>query len=341
MMASRTTLLARTFFARLFENDLFSSSVSASSGVTWLLAAVATPGVMVSGQQLFFYARVRGFAPERQDRILLVSQVFHIDFAMAVAAIVTMLIWTSLTPDRTDALVLGPLPVRPGEQARARLVALTAFVSLYALALSVPTGVVFTFVTLGVSSLANLLAHVAGYLVAAFLGCVFIFFSLVDVQLIAAAVFGPRGVRALTWPLQAAALLAMVGAISATGRMADAILSHGAIDATAIAWNPAAWFVGVYRWVAGDTRAIFSALAVRAAFASLAVVGGGMLVYPLACERCLANAIGAPGRGDGAWIRAVLSGWLRGLALWQRSPVERALSAFIAASLARSYAHRF
>ena len=41
------------------------------------------------------------------DRALLQSQAFHIDFVMAVAGLVTMIVWGSLTPDRRDALVLG------------------------------------------------------------------------------------------------------------------------------------------------------------------------------------------------------------------------------------------
>jgi len=95
-------LLARVFFDRLFENELFSSSASASGSVLWLLAALASPGVMMSGSQLHFYAHARTFAPDALDRIMFVSQA-----------------------DRRDALVLGPLPVGAGEQARARLSALT------------------------------------------------------------------------------------------------------------------------------------------------------------------------------------------------------------------------
>jgi hypothetical protein len=51
--------LARVFFGRLFENDVFSSSVAASSSVLWLLAFLAVPGVMFSGSQIFAYARLR------------------------------------------------------------------------------------------------------------------------------------------------------------------------------------------------------------------------------------------------------------------------------------------
>jgi hypothetical protein len=341
MSRGRTRLLARTFFTRLFENDLFSSSVSASSAITWLLAALATPGVMVSGSQLFYYARVRTFTPDQQDRILLVSQVFHVDFAMAVSALVTMLIWTSLTPDGRDALVLGPLPVTSGEQGRARLLALTTFASLFALAVAVPTSVIFTFVTLGASGLGNVLAHLAGHIAGAFAGSAFIFFTLVDVQLLVAATLGPRAVRTLSWPLQAAALLAMVAALYVATAMADAIRAERAAGSAVVAWNPAAWFVGLYRWVAGDERPIFSLLAARAAWSTVRAVGGALAAYPLAYERCLRNAIVSAGRADGSWTGSALRWWLGALRLVLRSPLERELARFIVASLTRSHAHRF
>ena len=179
MIGRRSRLLARVFYGRLFENDLFSSSVSASNGVIWLLAALATPGVMLSGSQYYFYAHARTFAPELQDRILFVSQTFHIVFAMAVAGLVTMTVWTSLTPDRRDALVLGTLPLGNGEQARARLIALLRFFMMFAVAVAVPTAVAFTFVTMGESPVVSVLARIAGHVAGAMLGAAFVFFVLV------------------------------------------------------------------------------------------------------------------------------------------------------------------
>lgn len=341
MIGHRTRLLAQTFFGRLFETDLFSSSVSASSGVTWLLAGLATPGMVFSVNQLFFYARVRTFEPDRQDRILFVSQAFHIDFAMAVAGLVTMLVWLSLTPDRRDALVLGPLPLRPGEQARARLLALTRFFSMFAAAVAVPTAVVFTFVTLGVSSVVSLMAHVSGHAVAAMLGAAFVFFTLLDVQIVAAATLGPAAVRGLTWPLQAVALVGMVAALSFTGRLADAMLGAQAPVEAAVLWNPAAWFMGLYRWIAGDRREIFAVLATRGLAAAGVAVLGAFVVYPLAYERCLRNAIVAEGQPARSWSGVGLRLWLGALRPLLRTPLERGLAAYIAATLTRSYAHRF
>ena len=341
MNGRRTRLLARTAIGRLFENDLFSSSVSASAGMMWLLAALATPGVMVSGSQYYFYAHARTFAPELQDRILFVSQAFHVDFAMAIAGLITMLVWTALTPDRLDALVLGPLPVSPGEQARARLLALSRFFVMFAAAVAVPTAVAFTFVTVGDSSVTEVPRRIAGHIGSTMLSAALVFFLLIDVQLLLAALLGPRAVAIATVPLQAAALAGMVGALSFTPRLADALLVEQPVTSAWVMWNPVAWFVGVYRWVAGDGRDVFATLAVRAALATASVVGLAVIAYPIAYERCLQNAIAGEGHRAGWWSGAVRRLWLQSLRPLLSTPLERGLASFIITTFASSHAHRF
>lgn len=340
MIGRRTRLLSRTVFRRLFENDLFTSPTAASGGLVWLLAALATPGVMMSGQQFYFYAHARTFSPDRLDRIMFVSQAFHVDFAMAMAGLMTMLVWTSLTPDRRDALVLGPLPVTPGEQARARLLALLQFVAMFAAAVALPTAVVFTFVTVGEAGPAEVVARMTGHAAATLLGAGFVFFALVALQLLLAASVTPRVVAAATLPLQLAALLGLIGAVSFTGRLADALLGAEPLASAWVAWNPAAWFVGVYRWLAGDSREAFAALAARGALAVGGVVALVLVVYPLAYRRCLTNAIAGHGSRT-RWTDVALRWWLRVLGPWLRTPLERHLAGFLAATLTRSHAHRF
>jgi hypothetical protein len=341
VMARRTRLLAQVFYGRLFENDLFSSSISASNGVVWLLAALATPGVMLSGSQYYFYAHARTFAPELQDRILFVSQTLHILFAMAVAGLVTMMVWTSLTPDRRDALVLGTLPLNSGEQARARLLALLRFFSMFAVAVAVPTAVAFTFVTMGESSVVSVLARIAGHITSALLGAAWVFFVLVAMQLAIAAAFGASAVRVATLPLQALALAAVVAALYLNPRVADAMLGAEAIRDPWVMWNPPAWFVGLYRWISGDPRDVWALLASRAIAASVLAVAATLVGYPLAYRRCLRNALDGrqtrSTRWAGTWSRV----WLRAMAPLLRTPLERGIATFIVSTLTRNHAHRF
>lgn len=331
--------LARVFFGRLFENEMFSSSMAASASVTWLLAALATPGVMVSGSSLFFWGHMHTQPFEVQDSALLTQESFHIAFAMAMSGLVTMLVWGSMTPDRRDAQVLGHLPITTGEQARARLLALLTFFSLFIVAIAVPTGLAFTFVTVNPEKVLELPFRVMGHFLGVILGGGFIFFTLMSAQLVLAALFGPRAVKFVTLPLQLLAIAGMILAVSTMPRLSG-MLTDGAMS-PGVAWNPAAWFIGVYRWISGDHREMFTMLAQRGAIASIASIAIAMAVYPSAYGRCLQRVIDSEGRQTGKlsrfWTRAAAAA-LRPLLL---GTLQRGLAAYTLATLARSQAHRF
>jgi len=334
-----TRRLARVFFGRLFENEMFSSSVAASASVTWILAALGTPGVMVSGSSLFFWGHMHTQPLEVQDRALLAQEGFHVGFAMAMAGLVTMLVWGSFTPDRRDAQVLGHLPITTGEQARARLLALVTFFSLFIIAIAVPTGLAFTFITVNPERVLELPFRVLGHFLGVILGGGFVFFTLMNAQLILAALFGPRAVKFVTLPLQLLAIAGMILAVSTMPRLSG-VLADGAAGA-GIAWNPAAWFIGVYRWISGDHREVFTMLALRGALASVASAAIAIAVYPSAYGRCLQRVIDSEGRQTSKlsrfWTRAA-GALLRPL---MRGPLQRGLAAYTLATLARSQAHRF
>jgi hypothetical protein len=335
--------LAKVFFGRLFENDFFSSSVAATSNLMFLLALVAVPGVIISGGQSFTWAALRANArrlndPMIVDRALLAFQSFYIAVAMAVAFVVTMMVWSSLTPDRKDALVLGPLPVTPREQARGRMIALLQFFGLFAAAVSVPTAVAFNFVSGGPETIRILPQLIVGHIAAATLGAAFVFFLLLDTQLVLAVLFGPRAVRFIALPLQLASIGAVIAALASAQDFGRSLLGPGA---DALLWHPLAWFAGIYRWIGGDERAIFAALAMRGAAAGFSVIAFALIIYPRAYERCLRNVITMDGRSTSVMSRqwsAAINAVLRPLL---RSPMQRSLASFMLATLTRSHTHRF
>lgn len=344
MIARRTRLLAHTFFGRLFENDVFSSSVAASTSVVWMLAALAMPGVMFSGSQIFSWAHLRAMGERMRDPLivdtaLLRQQAFHVDFVMAVSAVVTMLVWSSLTPDRRDALVLGPLPIGMREQAHGRLLAILKFFGLFLVAVSVPNAFAFNFVAIGAENVGDFPARVVGHVVSMMLAGGSVCFTLVAIQLVLAAAFGPRAVRAVTLPLQLAAFAGMIMALASAESFARAMLEQG--TGAGVLWNPAAWFLGVYRWVGGDGRAVFTDLASRGLVAGAGLIALTVVAYPLAYDRCLRNALDSEGRGGGRLSRAGMRLAARAMAPFLRTPLERGLAAYMTATLVRSQSHRF
>ena len=341
MIPRNVKALGRVFFGRLFENEVFSSSVAASSSVMWLLALLAVPGVMFSGSQLFAYAHLRHQPAEVIDRTLLQRETFHVDFVMGVAGLITMLVWSSLTPDRRDAHVLGTLPITAREQALARLLALFTFFGLFIAAMSVPTGFAHTFVTVGPETIFEFPGRLLGHIVGASLAGAFVFFSLVNVQLLLAALLGPRAVRSSTFPLQMAAMAGMILGLVSSGSITSVLLANAVDGGGGILWNPAAWFVGVYRWIAGDPRPVFAMLAARGAVAGLGITLLTLIVYPLAYERCLRNVIASEGRRTTAMSRGWATLAARLLRPVLRRPLQRGLAAFMIATLGRSHTHRF
>lgn len=338
--------LANVFFGRLFENDMFSSSAAASSSLMFLLALVATPGVMFSGTQIFSWAHLRASGirlndPMIVDSALLRSQAFHIDFVMGVAGIVTMMVWSSLTPDRRDALVLGPLPIGSREQAHGRLLALLKFFGLFIVAVSAPTALAYNFVSVGAENITQFPGRVLGHIVAATLAGGSVFFLLLTIQLAMAALFGPRAIRFITLPLQLASLLGMIAALSTSEVIVQPILVDGVAAGPLVMWNPAAWFAGVYRWVYGDHREIFTVLALRGVAAGVTIIASALILYPLAYERCLRNVITSEGRTTGAVQRGWATLAARVLRPLLRGPLQRGLAAFMLATLGRSQPHRF
>jgi hypothetical protein len=233
------------------------------------------------------------------------------------------------------------MPVTPAEQARARLIALLRFFVMFALAVTVPTAFAFTFVTVGDASIVDLLARVAGHVAAALLASAFVFFTLVALNVTLAATIGPRAVAFMTVPLQVAAVIGMIAALSMTGRLADGLLAADAATSNNVMWNPAAWFVGVYRAVGGDSRAVFAVLALRGLLATAIVAGVAVLAYPFAFARGLEKAIETEGRRAAWWSGAARRGWLLVLSMFLGTSLERGLAAFVLANLTRSHAHRF
>jgi len=330
----------------MFDNEVLSSSNAASSSLMWLLAFIATPGVMMSASEVFTWAHVRAMGdrlndPSILDSRLLASEAFHINAAMAVAGLVTMIVWNSLTPDRRDAMVLGALPVTSREQSYARLLALLRFFGLLMTAVAVPTALAFTFVSAGAEDIGRLHWRALGHIIAAVMGGGMVFFFLVAVQLLLAASFGPKAIRFVTLPLQFAALAGMIAALTTSQGFSRALLAGDASVSAAVIWNPAAWMVGMYRSIGGDERAVFDLLALRGAIASLGLVAFTIAVYPLAYERCLRNIIAAEGRHTTAMSRGWATLAARALRPLLPSPLQRGLAAFMIATLGRSHMHRY
>jgi hypothetical protein len=126
-------LLTRHFLRGFFENDLLSPDQGMEATLAPLLAAIAAPGLLLPMMWSFSYGwpyrRVETFqALAMRHEVLLVM------YPMVIVALVTVLQWDSLYPDRRDAEVLGRLPVPTATLFWAKATALLLFVGLFGVA---------------------------------------------------------------------------------------------------------------------------------------------------------------------------------------------------------------
>ena len=242
----------------------------------WLLAAVATPGVMFSGSQMFAYAhmramgRARAIGPHaaRQRRRSTSTSSWRgrpgHDDGVELA-------------DAGSARCAGAGP-SAGHLARAGARRGCWRCSSSSACSSSPCrcrpAIAFTFVTVGAREHLLVSRHACiGTSSAPRAGRRILCSSLlVNMQLMLAALFGPRrdAVRRRC-RCRSRRLLGMIVALGVDRRLRAARCCRRiATAARGVMWNPAAWFVGVYRWIAGDSREVFAVLAARGALAGVA-----------------------------------------------------------------------
>ena len=156
-------VLVRAFFAQFFISENVSSDMRMRESMIFVLAFVLTPCLflMVSTfpqyQELVTPLPRRFFAPASaiqyaavrhrmaEDMVDWIVAVL-VGYAMAAAGLVAVFVWDSLTFDRRDVMVLGPLPMRRGALILAKLLALVLFLLGAALGLNLFNASIFAIV---------------------------------------------------------------------------------------------------------------------------------------------------------------------------------------------------
>src|SRR5688500_13414255 len=137
MQRSPFRVLFREFLFRIVDLEILASRGDLTKLLGQLAALVAAISLMVAGG-------ARRFAESNiadADVVIAAWPMIHFLIAttMLMVGLFTILSWDSMFPDRRDALVLGPLPLRAGTMFSAKLAALGA-----ALGLTILLGNTFT-----------------------------------------------------------------------------------------------------------------------------------------------------------------------------------------------------
>jgi hypothetical protein len=334
-------LLARTFFARLFENDLMPDGLPQVMVVVWgaLLAATPTSGyplLLAKKYQslLFVQPLALEFAVDRMKLITL---------SMAAIGVVGLFIWDGVFPDRRDVRILGPLPVPRHRFVAARLMALGQVFLLFALPICLLQSIFFPMLVAGYGDPVGRLHGMAAHLLTVVLACTFVFTALIAVQCLLLLSFGRRAAEHVSVAFQ---LLFAVGLVQLLVFLQDLgrVLRQSGPEhegLSALAALPPTWFFSLYELLSGtadDRSAGFGQFAVIAAIASAGLaVGLYAASYGLLSKRALEGS-GTRGRRP---ARERIAGVLRRLPAPRfNAPLRASIRQFALHTLARSRYHR-
>lgn len=337
-------ILAGHFFRRLFRNDMIDFEDQMKEKLIVTLTLLAVFFSWAAWLMMFKYHFVPDLNSSWQEKAYLFS------LMMLVFAVVTLLEWDVLFPDRRDFLNLLPLPVRLRTLFAAKLASFLMFIGLFSVAMMAVPAVLFAFYLTGwrVNSLVFEARYVLAHLGSGAAAGAAVFFGLLFAQFVLmAALPEPLYRRIATLVRFALAagltfiLLSLIAAPSILGgwfRNFEALKASGDPSLT---WFPPLWFVGLYESLLGTNDPFFEAGALKAGatlvLVPLAFAGAAALSY----ARHVRRTIETGRRVRGRVLAALEKSWHRLLAATLlKAPEERAVYGFFSQTLRSSPRHR-
>jgi hypothetical protein len=339
-MKDQLRALARTAFSGFFESELMLQGLPQVRLVIFVAVLVMLPAINLPLHVWTGYARAARLAPDTLVALMWPHKLMFVTFAMAATALVSLVIWDNVFPDRRDAFVIGHLPVRSSTVVAARLIAVSGLMLLIALGSALPSAFMYGVVAGGYSA-GGIPRTVLAHFVTTMGASVFAFLLLLATQGLLLNLVPGRWVQRLMLVLQFLFVVASLEALlfmAPVTRAVERAAGDGLLAAWA-AWLPPLWFLGLYETLAGVAWPIAGA-ASRAA-ASLAVllpVAFGL--YALTYARLMRRAVEAEDteRQARPGAASLAAAWLARQAV--RAPVAEAVCRFTLVTLARSRKHR-
>jgi hypothetical protein len=325
--AGQTRLLARTFFARMFESDLMPEGFPQVQLMLWgtLLAATPTTGYPMLLRRSVFDS----------DRVILLT------LTMVAIGVVALFIWDGVFPDRRDVRNLGSLPIPTRHFVLARLAALGQVFVLFATPVCVPQSIIFGLMAAASGDPLPRLYGISAHLVTVLLAATFVFCFLIAAQCLLLLVFGRRAAQAASMSFQvlfAVGLVQMLVFLGEIGRFLGPGRSGEGLAAAAAL--PPTWFLGFYRTLTGTGDAAAGELA---KFAVAATVGSVLLavgLYASTYSRLSRRALEGPARTGSRTRPLPIARIARSPRKGFHSPLRTAIRQFAIRTLARSRSHR-
>jgi hypothetical protein len=271
--------LVRFFFRRFF--DAGSSAADIRLTPKGAFALLVIPGCVMSILLMQKYSSVGRFTRKQWVWDLYAQSVpdkyLFIVYCMVVSALVALLRWDSLFPDRRDFANLAPLPLEMRTIFTAKVLALCQFVLAFVLVVNAGSTLLFPPVALeGSGTLAELVGFMAAHAGTMVLAGIWSFSVVLAVTGLLVALLPFSLLRQARRATQFAGVTALILLVLSTPETLKQVSSSDAP-----AWLPPVWFLGFYEMLAGRATPELTVLGERALLSTLAALLLAIVAYAL------------------------------------------------------------
>jgi hypothetical protein len=217
---------------------------------------------------------------------------FLVSTTMMTTALLAVLCWESIFPDRRDILVLAPLPVAVHTMPLAKMAAAASALAATIAALNIFTGF-FWPLAIGRGFPELLRALAAHWIVMAAAGA-FVFCALLGAQGLAMQLLPRRYFLRVSAFLQLAAFFTALGVYFLEPSLATPARLAAPENQAALQWLPSYWFMGLFGVLNGSANPEVASLARRAATALTIAITASAFAFLLAYTRTLRRIVDEP-----------------------------------------------
>jgi len=330
-------VLCRAFFAQFFASESVTSTQQLRRAMAGPLAFLLVPALFMPLQMVSTFEAAAVRFPQLLEPLTQLMATVFIMYSMVAVGVIAAVMWDSLSFDRRDAMVLGPLPLRASTVITAKIAAMALLLLIVAASISLMTGVPFAMVAGNHKSAVGVVRHLFAHIAATLTAATFVYCLLVTLRALVGGVSGRHVALAsvLRFLLFSGLLCFIVFAPTALnvtpgGRRRPTTLHMQTIPG----WSPTNWFLGLHEWIRGSPGAEWDGGARRAigftAAVTISAVATTIAGYRRQLQLALAPSAKAGGRGAARVQRAIARLFVG------RSQLARAVSDFVLSTIARS-----
>ena len=333
----RFEILCRAFVAQFFASESVTSAMQLRRAMAGPLAFLLVPALFMPLQMVTTFEAAAVRFPQMLEPLTRLMATVFIMYSMVAVGVIAGVMWDSLSFDRRDAMVLGPLPLGASTVITAKIAAMAMLLLLVSLSISLMTGVPFALVAGNHKSAADVVRHFVAHMAATLTAATFVYCLLVTLRALVGGVSGRHVALAsvLRFLLFSGLLCFIVFAPTALnvaygGRRRPTTLQMQTIPG----WSPTNWFLGLHEWIRGTPGAEWDGGARRAIGFTAAVIVSAVATTTAGYRRQLQRAL-APSADAGVHGGARLQRAIARLMLG-RDQLARATADFVLATIVRN-----